>query len=209
MQATVLYSNEESGTLLIKKDNKYLMGYTHLLHNNIPLDQCVDDLLEQEKEEECDLIFEENNGVLKLKDFHNLYQFNCSKSNENYLKLLCKFLERGDLLDQLNNPLKVKSKMVSNLNFKKCPTWQGKALFNYDLEGCGNMEGEISFIKYAFFKNLPMESFSLDQVVDLHIAFNKILAKICHDYGDKNMLSSDQWAIENKGLISVKFQEIL
>lgn len=221
MKVEVLSHNNDNGLYLARRGDLYIGGYSADFHNmgeeeaKNNLEEFIGENYNQEPycgyiQFDFKIIYNKEKELFKIQDFQELYQFNCSSNALELIKMFCKSTANNDLIKHLENPMNFRTKIFEGFKeekiFSQGGEYYGRHKLEYKIKG-KTYEGENAFHKYAFLNYDEISS--IEELVDIYISFEKMLAKLCFDYNDDSYLSNSPWAEKNAQVISEKFDEII
>ena len=203
----IIKANQENGTLIVKHNDFLYLGYVSELHNGYTAKDCVKDFISNDGEIYDRVEINLKDGF-KIEEWHDLYQYNCTSTNEEYIKELCKYFNREDLLKNIENPLDFNTKIISDFKDFEDEKWDHLRNFSFKLKN-SEVTGSISFVKYIFLNTLKFEALSLDDLVDLHITLNKLLANVVYKQNETYYSCLERWAENNSEKINKNILTII
>ncbi len=141
------------------------------------------------------------NNKIQILELHELYQFNCCHSLLTTIELLAyglkengQFISFDAYLASPENYFPKNSFSQVSFSFKK-DIYDVFYSFTYKNKP---LKGQGQFIKYTYFEGMESVPESLEEVFELYVNLNNLIAQACTLGKDDMFLPCDQWARKQK-----------
>jgi hypothetical protein len=139
-------------------------------------------------------------GKLKVEQFSEAQQFNCSGNLLNHIKLIAYALEQNwipvPVKEYFDRPQTFSPVGISDTSFivqeqHGCPG----ATFKLKLNSA-EITGSGTFIKYWFFDGIEKAITSVEDLLSIYVAITKLTAAACYEGKDTMFLQCDDWVCD-------------
>lgn len=182
------------GSVLVQVQDELWVFYEHNMTSSL------EDLDAQAWECEAQVKILPNNKI-QILQLQELYQFNCCHSLLTTIKLLAIGLkingqDVSKIESYLSNPETYFAEPLSQVSFsfkKEVENIMFDALYQFNYKN-KQIKGHGQFIKYTYFEDIETVPESIEEVFDLYVNLNKLIAEACTIGKDDMMLPCDKWA---------------